>query len=257
MEPDNAQSDNQTNSDLLELKLPDETNTENNNNNVSNGVQKRIDELTAKIHKRDEQIEALLAKQNDIAQQAMQAMQRPVHVQMPQAPVVEETLADDATPAQMAAYFAKQQSKMMEAMSRRIESAVGNVAARQYQNEAQQALASQDPIVRQEAQTVMSYWQREGKQGWEPIDAIRYAKGILIEQGKWSPKTGATGNGGTRSNAHTMLTQPSGQPEPTGNNEEFMDAARIKDPADLHNWPLQKQLEYQELKLRKTGQNSF
>lgn len=243
MDPDNTQSD-------LDAPIILEVPSNQAANEDKSGVQKRIDELTAKIHASDKAMQDLMAQNQQLTQAAMQAMNRPVTVQMPQAPVQEEQLSEDATPAQIASFFARQNQKQMLAMRAEINTAVQGIAARQYQNEAQSVLASQDPVVKAEAESIMRYWRDSGKQGWEPVDAVRYAKGVLMEQGKWNPNNTQRRNG-----SNTTLTMPSGVAEPTTN--EVIDASRIKDPADLTSWSLEKQLEYQQVKLQKTGQNSF
>lgn len=247
MEQDNTQSNDPEG--VVELKLDDVSAQDEE----KSSVQKRFDELTAKIHAKDKQLEELLTNQQQLVAQLAQAMHRPVQVNLPKQEPVEETLADDATPAQIAAYFAKQSQKQTLALQARIDAAIGGINSRIGGVEAQAAFVNEDPEVRAEAANVMKYWQSQNIPGG-PADAIRYAKGVLLESGKWAPKVKQNGNGGARQMQLTpTITSPSGAGEPI----QRVDASRIKDPADLKNWPLDKQLEYQRKKLEATGQDSF
>lgn len=134
-------------------------------NNVSNGVQARIDELTAKfretervVAEKDAQIAALIQ-----AQLSTQSQYQPQPNLAPQVEIdPEEAKKYDA--------YLGPKLKAMEQLVQRLEQA-------QVQNQFQQFQNQAPPEVVKRAQELQLAWQRSGKTGWVAQDALTFAYG--------------------------------------------------------------------------------
>lgn len=148
---------------------------------VPPGVQKRIDEMTAQLH------EARRAAQ-EAQNAAMEAMSLAARSQQapppppPQAPTFKVAIPDGMDPA-AARFFQDltgQFQSAMEFQRQATEKALAQVAAQSGQQSShlqlQMRLASEPPAVQDMAQKLMADWQRSGKSGWAPEDAISFSR---------------------------------------------------------------------------------
>lgn len=137
---------------------------------VSVGIQKRFDELTAKIYQGQASQEALQRQNQELM--TMLAQRAPVE----QAPQVE---IPDELKAQMDGYLAPRLQNLQQSNQQlnaelnqlRFQNLMGNIPA---------------PIAHA-AQATMQHWQSSGKRGWVPEDAVTFAIGEAVRKGTYVP----------------------------------------------------------------------
>lgn len=138
----------------------------------SNGIQKRIDELTAEKYEARRAAEALQQQNaeltNNLARLMAQQVEARYEQARPQAPDVE---IDEGTRKILDAYVAPK----LGAQERTIRALQEQLAQAEYA----QAAAKFEPLVQARAKDLMNAWSRGGQTGWTPQDALIYAQGEL------------------------------------------------------------------------------
>jgi hypothetical protein len=198
------------------------------------GFQRRIDELTRARREAErlaeERQQQLLAVLERVASQA------PV----PPAPVKEADPFEDLNPEDRVR-LQKAFDARLAPLQRQLEETNQFIRSQQATQQVQAQAAQEPPEVVQRAQQLMQAWSAKGKTGWEPIDAVRYAKVMLMEEGKYVPPAPATqpraSNGQYMSSA-SQVTSASPTPAPAPRKKGL--------PADLENRPLEEQIKIME-----------
>lgn len=130
------------------------------------GIQKRIDELTAKFRGEQEANQHLLAQNQELMRTIAQIAEKNIAATYEAAPQVEVDPEDRRkVEAVFTPYMRKLESMVQQLSSQVASSQVASVAQ------------GEDPRVVQRAQELMRGWRSAGKQGWEPQDAVIYARG--------------------------------------------------------------------------------
>ncbi len=187
------------------------------------GVQSRINELTF-ARREAERREADLAKRlvaqdqqiAELVRSVTSRQQQPVEQQLPEMDPEQKRVLD--------AYF----SRTVGPLQAEIESLRAHSVASQFIGDTDIANRAADLIVA---------WQRDGKTGWTPEDAVKFAAGekVFADKSKGKAARDEKGRFNTMSQGvqgHSQ--QPSAAP---------LDGAR---PSDFDNWSSDKQLEYFE-----------
>lgn len=197
--------------------------TESQNNegqNVSPGVQARIDELTARLRETERQAK----EKDDQLMAALQAMAvaQPVY-QAPQAPPVE---IDPEEKRRLDAILGPQLAAL-EAQNKRVEAMLS-------QFQFQQAAQSAPSEVQAEAQKLLGAWKSQGKTGWVPEDALLVAEAIVAR------KKGQSASGATQQRQEFNQQQQAISQQPVGGAPA--PSIRRGVPADIDKRPLAEQI---------------
>lgn len=134
------------------------------------GVEVRINQLVAEREEARRQMEALQTQAQQRETQYLAMLER-MSTQQAQAAQPAAPEIDPALAAAMQHYLKPMQEQFAQ------------VQQQLYQQNAQMAFQQraqqEDPRVVQQAQTLLAQWKRDGKTGWNPEDALVFARGIL------------------------------------------------------------------------------
>lgn len=140
------------------------------------GFQKRIDELTAARYEAEGRAKAI-AEEAQRNQERLMAQFQALQAQQVQSQPQANPFADlDPTLAKALEAISAKQSAQIEALQR-------TIAAQASANAVEQAagnVGTQDPNVKRRAAELAAAWTREGRQGWNPEDAVLYAEGEAL-----------------------------------------------------------------------------
>lgn len=211
-----------------------ETPAESPNQNASNqsppasnqheGFQRRIDELTARFHDERRAREQL---QDQLTQTLQLVASRAQGEQQPQAPQFDSP--EEAAKFQaVLSPFEQRLAQMERQYQARIDQMSVQLTAQQQ---------GVDVAVAQRAQQLMNMWQRQGKSGWVPEDAIVYAEAQLAREAR---SQGQNANAQIRQyNAgQTPLAGHAPPPAPTPRTGPTQ--------AEVDGWSIDKQLAFYE-----------
>lgn len=187
---------------------------------VPPGVQKRFDEMTRQLH----DAERRAAEAQNAAMEAMslaaRSQQAPV-APAPQTPTFKVEIPAGMDPA-AAQFFGQLTNQFQAALDHQrlaTEKAMAQLGAQTGQQSAhlqlQMRLASEPPAVQDMAQKLMADWQRSGKSGWAPEDAIsftRYQLGLPNTR----LNTVKTQTGGGAAEDHNIPSPGANTPAPRG-----------------------------------------
>jgi hypothetical protein len=205
---------------------------------VPPGVQKRIDELTARSKAAEEAASAERVQREQLAQLLLAQSQQAQRTPPPEPPKMPELPCPEGMDPSIwaafnmqsratAAFLAEQQSRALEA---RLAPALRNLQMSQGEMEFQRAAQGVDPAIGAEARKLLDTWQRAGLTGWTPNDAVVYAAGQAAlkrqgrdAQGRFNQQLDPALNGGAPAAA---LSKPSPQEVPA-----YADSA-----SDQYNW---------------------
>lgn len=192
------------------------------------GIQKRIDELTARYHEVD-RVRQDLALQNQTLMQALteKLAQQSVQV-INQEP--EYSIPDNIDPDTLKVIEAVTQKSLKQ-----IEQRQSQFEAFLSQQRAEQVLSSADPAIAADAKKLLDAWSAKKLQGWTPEDAVVYAAGQrALAQLK---------AGDSQRKAFAAVEQPiatQAAPPPVAS------SSGASTPKDIDKWPAEKQAAYYE-----------
>lgn len=194
------------------------TESPNQGQSVSPGVQARIDELTARLRETER-----AAKEKD---DQMMALLQTMAVQQPVIPAA-QTPQIDIDP--------EEQRKLDAILGPKFKALEQQLAGfNQFisQTQFQQAAASVPADVQAEANKLYAQWQREGKTGWVPGDAVLVAEAIVMK------RKGSTAQTATQQRQEFNQQQQavSTQTAPASNVQRGI-------PADIDKRPLAEQID--------------
>ena len=130
------------------------------------GIQKRIDELVAKVHEREAEVTHLRQQNEVFMAQALKQYQQP-------APVEPQYAVDPEEARRLKPMLAPYE-QALQAVQRQL----AQIQQFSVQQQMQQAAAKfGDPTVMDDATKLMQAWSSKGLQGWSPEDALVYAAG--------------------------------------------------------------------------------
>lgn len=229
MNPDNAQSAGQTPgvSDIDTNPQPPKPDP----------IQERINELTRNLYEERRAREAQQAQFNELMAAQIRANQQPKEEQ----PVVPDIQLPEGIDPALAAILKQQNEHFrnaLEAANKRAE-----MVAQQYARGAQQTaeqIALQQAVVGQPKQVadlaiqLFNNWRQNGKTGWEPVDAVTFARGQLGIAGNSQPVV-------HRANPNDLNIGSGGVPNPRQTNNQLEaplpdDVLRKMKPAALEQY---------------------
>lgn len=153
------------------------------NDQLSKGVQERINELTAKLYEeRGAREQAQQIAQELIAQNASRVNQPPPVQQQPQMQLPEGM--DPTHVAFFANMYKAQSEATVQALRAELAPVLGGVKQTQEQMLFQQAAAGYTPEVVNEAKRLQAVWSKNNYSGWTPEDALIYAEGIAAKKAR-------------------------------------------------------------------------
>lgn len=144
---------------------------------ANTGFQKRIDELTAARYEAEGRAKAIAEEAQRNQERMLAQFQQQLQAQQVQSQPQANPFADlDPTLAKALEAISAKQSAQIEALQRTIASQAAANAVEQ----AAGNVGTQDPNVKRRAAELAAAWTREGRQGWNPEDAVLYAEGEAL-----------------------------------------------------------------------------
>jgi hypothetical protein len=134
------------------------------------GVEVRINQLVAEREEARRQMEALQSQAQQREAQYLAMLER-MSTQQAQAAQPAAPEIDPALAAAMAHYMKPLQDQFAQVQHQ--------LYQQNAQMQFQQRASQEDPRVVQKAQELLSQWKQTGKTGWNPEDALVFARGIL------------------------------------------------------------------------------
>ena len=210
--------------------------------NPGDGIQKRIDELTARFH---EERRAAQAKDQQIAELVRALAERSSQPAQQQAadpfegfePEERQKFAAVLNPLQ-------ERLRQYEAYLPKVQAMEARLAEMQFKSAASQM--GFDEGVQQRAMQLMQTWRNKGYTGWNPEDALTFAAGQLAMEDRQRNQTSRDERGRFNGGSQSLV---GGHAAPTSPNPRQPDAV----PADLESWDPAKQAEFWEKRLGNKG----
>lgn len=146
--------------------------------NPNQGVQDRINELTATIHAQKEQTAQALQMQQELMAQNARLQEELLRRAQPQDTL--PPLPEGTDPSLVDAISARVQAPLMatiQKLERTLQQTVGGVSANQEQMAMQAALAGQPEAVQRDAMSLYHEAKKNGLQGWTPQNLVWMARG--------------------------------------------------------------------------------
>lgn len=209
--------------------------------NPHDGIQKRIDELTAKAYQAQRMAEEASAREAKLMELLVNQHAQPAPA--PQQP--EFNIPDNVDPEQV---------RIIENIVRRTTAQYESKQAQFEQFLSQQRLqqaAAQvnDPGIADAASRIYADWNKRSLKGWNPEDALVYAAGQkYLEAQKQSAAAQNTRQQFARVE-QPLSAQAAPAPVTTSSARPI--------PANIDSWPFEKQAEFWEQRLKDTGQDVF
>ena len=201
---------------------------------VPKGVQERIDELTRNW--RETQRE--LSRKDELIMQLVAERSQVPHAPAPTPEDPFKHFAEEDRPKLQHAFEA-----VLNPLRSQLEQANRQLRAMTMSQQVAQVAPTAPPEVQQRAAQLIQAWQQKGLDGWKLEDAVTFATGELLREGKLAPQAPAPPQPPRAANGQYMTSAqnlPSNSPSPTP-------APPPKGlPANLESLPLEKQIEIME-----------